>query len=909
MASVTGNKEVTFVFQKKTDGSIEVVSFREPGYVEDRLLDVEHRSLEDHSALDVPEIRDILSRVTRSKTISVVLSPEQYNIYASGGLTTSYDRRAAHKTTSEATHTTTATTAAIASTPAASSSSQSSPSAPAVIQDQPVPPYLMQFMAQQNENQMRMMTEFTAALSNLTTFNRSKKMEVTKFDGLNQDARTWMLLYERACDSNGWLSDDQKINNLKASLVPSSGADRWYSSKILHADGLAWYEWKESFIAAFTQNRIEACNKALKWEYRSGSVMTYYYEKERLLQLAFPHIHEDTLITLVIHGLPSYLHAQVLAFKPEDTDDLIAALQTLVPKNSGKGGNENDSKRKHDDQRHPQHTKQDQTKVPGKAFYRPKPSGGQPPPGRHVNNIGSSIRTYVLIVNGVRLEALFDSGAECNVIHQRVLSANGWKPNPFLTAVKRFDNTEVESVSQISLIMQLPAQSEFRSQRVVVADALVMNNILYDMIVGESTLRDLGIGLTSISNVVAVSHRVASLDDVTKLFPNVLKETRDPIIEVPFALRDPLLISAKKPYRLSRDKAVKVTADIEQQLEKGWIRHSTSKFAAPIVVVMKPDKPIRICQDYREINMNTDLDPFPMPIIDDIIVNLGGCNFFTKIDLKDAFRQIGLTEETRNFTAFVTGTGFHVEHNRLPFGWKNSPPIFQRHITHVLGDLLYDPRVSVYVDDIVCGAKTLAENECLTFKILERLSDNSMTISPKKSSFNQKSVTLLGRVIDGQTRTTRQESIDKVRNMNRPVDVKSVQQFTGLTNHFRDYIPGYAAIVRPIDKPERKDVPFVWSEDCEQSFVKLVNLITSDPILSLPDWTLKFELCTDASNYGCGAVMYQRDESQPKRKQMRVIGFYSHTFTPAEVNYNVSEKEMLAVIRAIKYWRSYLEGR
>ena len=93
-----------------------------------------------------------------------------------------------------------------------------------------------------------------------------------------------------------------------------------------------------------------------------------------------------------------------------------------------------------------------------------------------------------------------------------------------------------------------------------------------------------------------------------------------------------------------------------------------------------------------------------------------------------------------------------------------------------------------------------------------------------------------------------------------------------------------AAIIRPIDRLKRKDVPFEWSAECEEAFKKLVEKITSDPILCLPDWNLDFELTADASNNGCGGILYQRDPSKAKKKQLRVIGYYSHTFTKTECN-------------------------
>ena len=909
-------RDVTFQFKRRADGGIEVQGFKLSGYASDRLIDPELRPLAKHPALDTAELHQSLVNVTASKRLVVSLPEAVYQKYVNGEFTQEYDELVRSNPASATRSHDTGATGGAAGGSARVSAQQASRDGSQERSEltQAIGAIIAQQQTQ-NEIQMQLMSQITSALSNLATFSRTKKMDVTKFDGTNNDARTWMLLYERACESNGWLTDEQRINNLKSNFIPGSGADRWFSSKLLQGAELTWDEWKESFVAAFTQNRIDSCRKALNWEYRTGSVMNYFYEKERLLQLAFPHLHEDTFVTLVIYGLPSYMHAQVMACKPSSKDDLLVALQTLVPRKEG------DQVKKMDDKRSlpqpPVHTGAGRGQHPS---TRPKPSqsGSQASPGhqRQINSVGAVLPVHTIMVNGVLVRALFDSGAECDAASDRVVKANKWPVHKSPMSVARFDSSVVTSPGSVTFDVVLPESHPISPGARVATEALVIHGMPYDVIIGEPTLRQLGIGLAFIGsatrseeNKSRTSGRVGCLADVSRLFPDLLKETMDPRVEVDFSLRDPTLITAQKPYRLSRDRAQKVAAEIESQLQRGLIRHSSSLFAAPVVPVVKPNGSIRLCQDYRLLNANTDLDPFPMPFLDDIIVNLGGCEWFTKIDLKDAFRQIGLTERTRHLTAFVSATGHHVEHNRLPFGYKNSPPIFQRHITHVLGDLLHDPRVSCYVDDIVCGAKTKAENEELAFKICRRLSLHGMIINPEKSCFNETSVVLLGRVIDGQQRTTKLESIDKVRHMHRPVDVKTVQQFTGLTNHFRDFIPNYASIVRPIDRLKRKDEPFVWSAECEKAFQTLVTIITSDPILALPDWTLEFELCTDASNYGCGGILYQKDPSMPRRRQMRVIGYYSHTFSAAECNYCVSEKEMLAVIKAIKYFRSYLEGR
>ena len=913
--------DVTFQFRKRADGEIEVHGFREAGQSVDRLIDPDLRPLAKHPALNTEDIRLTLLSVSTTKRLVVSLPDAVYRQYANGDYSQEHDSMLVSNPASATRSQSAQTIGGRDGGEAERQRQRSQERAPEQGDVAQAIAAMMArqqaFMVEQSNNQLRMMAEITSALGSLATFSRTKKMEVTKFDGINNDARTWMLLYERACESNGWMTDEQRINNLKANLVPGSGADRWFSSRILQASDPSWDEWKESFVTAFSQNRIDSCRRALHWEYRSGSVMNYFYEKERLLQLAFPHLHEDTFVTLVIFGLPSYMHAQVLASKPSSKDELISTLQTLVPRK------EAEQVKKKDDKRPPQPTQS----TSGQGA-RPQPSprsrpnqtgqgGGTQASGqqRQINNIGNVLPVYNVCANGITVRALFDSGADVDAVAEQVVRRNRWTMTPSPTSVSCFDSTVVSSPGTVTVDVVLPDGNPIGPGARAMTEALVMQGMPYDLIISEPTLRKLGIGLAFIGSTgrqlesATADDRISCLADVERLFPELLNDTMEPRVEVDFALRDPCLITAQKPYRLSRDRAEKVAAEIESQLERGLIRHSHSLFAAPVVPVVKPNGSIRLCQDYRLLNANTDLDPFPMPFLDDIIVNLGGCEWFTKIDLRDAFRQIGLTERTRHLTAFVSATGHHVEHTRLPFGYKNSPPIFQRHITHVLGSLLHDPRVSCYVDDIVCGAKTQIQNEQLAYQICSRLSSHGMIINPDKSCFNQQSVELLGRIIDGQQRTTKLESIAKVRNMHRPVDVRTVQQFTGLTNHFRDFIPQYASIVRPIDRLKRKDEPFVWSAECEKAFQTLVTIITSDPILALPDWTLDFELCTDASNYGCGGILYQKDPSKPKRKQMRVIGYYSHTFTAAECNYCVSEKEMLAVIKAIKYFRSYLEGR
>ena len=452
-----------------------------------------------------------------------------------------------------------------------------------------------------------------------------------------------------------------------------------------------------------------------------------------------------------------------------------------------------------------------------------------------------------------------------------------------------------------------------------VITAFVCKDLSFDCILSNSTMKRLNIclGITQAERIMSLmvqrDNLIKCLEDVQKRFPKLLETEKTPKHEVSFNIEADAAPITCKPRRLSREKYFWTQRKIEEWKQKGFIVESTSPWASPIVVVPKPDdgsgaKEYRLCIDYRLINTFALLDPFPFPIIDDVIVSLGGCNFFTKIDLKDGFHLLGLTTESRKFTSFVTPFGQY-EWARLPFGYKNSPQLFQRLMTRILGDLLQDRRVVCYIDDILIGTKSLQENQSLTFRVLEKLDENGLTINPKKCSFSVPQVEFLGRIIDGKTRTTKEESIEKVRNMKEPVDRHTLMVFLGLVGHFSHFIPKFAEITRPLNRLKKRDVEWNFDDNCKQAFKKLVDLITQNPVLSLPDWSLPFELVTDASNNGTGAVLYQRDTSKPRNRQLRVVGYHSYTFTPAELNYNTSEKECLAVKKAVYYFRSYLEGK
>jgi len=909
-------KNLSFIFKKNPDKSVSLFGFKVDKHGDPVLISEEKKDLSHHELLmNIEEVNEEVfsdSWLTQ-KTIKVQLPQDIYKKYVEGEFSNH----------------------AIKENPSLlNASSSATPSAPPAD----LATVFSQLMLQQQQSNAMMMDQFMKSISLLIEKKETKKMIITRFDGQNEDANTWMVLYERSCDANGWESDEMKINNLKACLVPASSADRWFSSRIIDQGNESWDEWKDDFLSAFTQNKIQAAQRAIRYEYRGGSLMDFYYEKERLLKLAFPDLGQNSFITHVMLGLPSQLQGQLMSMDPKKRSDLISCLQKLpqqerlkrnqahdqTSKSSETNRNNNSNKDKsHDQKKNVNFKSNDSSKKTSKVnavYVQDDSEQEDETPVNVVNHVlldnGKKLPVYKVKCNGLVVNALLDSGSNINLVSQELIKKNKWKTIPSQIHAEGFDGKARDSSSQVMIKVSFSLIKGGKRREVNInSEAHVFKGMKQELILGYPSLLKSGIELsplpmetTSVDLIPENQRIISTLNDIEKVFPSVLRTNHTPLFSVPFKLKDGAEIINCKPYRLSRERYQWLQEKLNSLLENNFIRVSTSNYASPVVIVTKENGDLRLCVDYRKINEQTILDPHPFPIIDDVISKFGGCNYFSKFDLKDGFHQASLTEETKQFTAFVTPFS-HFEWNRLPFGWKNSPPIFQRLMTQVLGNLLSNPHITVYVDDIICGSETKEGNEALTFKILETLDKNGMTINLQKCQVNVKSVTFLGRTIDGVTRSTREESIEKVRNMSRPRDLHLLRVFMGLTGHFRSFIEKYADIVRPLDSLRKKDVPFEWNEDCEQAFQTLVKIITSNPILSFPDWKLKFEMCTDASNYGSGAILYQRDPTQSRNRQLRVIGYYSYTFTKPEINYCVTEKECLAVIKAVKYFRSYLEGR
>ena len=187
--------------------------------------------------------------------------------------------------------------------------------------------FMQQMFEAQNKNMQLMMKTFAEMLK--SSNDKRIKMTVNKFDGKTEDAKSWLITYEKACSCNNWSTDELKINNMKSNL--EGIALKWFNNRIIEQRSDDWQEWKTSFSCSFSQNRIQLLNKAMKFEYRAGSLLEYFYEKQRLINLAFQDIQEYNFISIVILGLPSQMQTQILTMEISTRDQFRKALECLKP--------------------------------------------------------------------------------------------------------------------------------------------------------------------------------------------------------------------------------------------------------------------------------------------------------------------------------------------------------------------------------------------------------------------------------------------------------------------------------------------------------------------------------------------------------------------------------------------------
>jgi hypothetical protein len=355
-------------------------------------------------------------------------------------------------------------------------------------------------------------------------------------------------------------------------------------------------------------------------------------------------------------------------------------------------------------------------------------------------------------------------------------------------------------------------------------------------------------------------------------------------------------------YSLSQKELEILREYLKKMLASGKISPSKSPAGSPVLFVPKPHgRGLRLCVDYRGLNKVTIANRYALPLMNELRDRVQGAKIFTKIDLKAGFHLIRIKKGDEWKTAFRTRYG-HFQYNVMPFGLENAPATFQNMMNDILRDML-DAGTVVYIDDILIYSETEEQHVELVREVLSRLEKHSLAIEPEKCFWHQEKVDFLGYVVSAKGIEMATDKVETILKWREPQNVTEVQSFLGFANFYRRFIQDYSKVAKPLTDLTSKSLEWNWTRECKMAFKLLKRRFTSAPILVHYDPDLPIVVECDASDFAIGAIL-----SQKVNDKWHPVAFYSRKMNKAEINYEIHDKELLAVTAAFKEWRRYLEG-
>lgn len=343
--------------------------------------------------------------------------------------------------------------------------------------------------------------------------------------------------------------------------------------------------------------------------------------------------------------------------------------------------------------------------------------------------------------------------------------------------------------------------------------------------------------------------------------------------------------------------------EIDRMLAMDVIEESKSSWSSPVVLVRKPNGKARLCLDSRRINSITKKDAFPLPNIEGLLGRLKDTYFISTIDLKDAFWQVPLAKDSREITAFsVPGRPLY-HYKRMPFGLCNSAQTMCRLMCQVIPHQ-YHQNIFVYLDDLMVISATFSEHISLLQLVAERLKSSGLTINVSKSKFLLRNAKYLGFIVGEGGLRTDPEKVEAIKNFPTPTSIKQTRRLLGMAGWYQKFIPNYSTITYPITNLLKKGNKFKWNNEAQTAFEKLIDLLSSAPILTYPNYNKPFYIRCDASTMGVGSVLYQLDDEGGEHP----ICFMSKKLNKAQKNYTVTELECLSAVLSIQKFRPFIEG-
>lgn len=517
----------------------------------------------------------------------------------------------------------------------------------------------------------------------------------------------------------------------------------------------------------------------------------------------------------------------------------------------------------------------------------------------HIQAINSTEKSdfdVTITVDGVAVTFAVDTQAAVSVISENLYHAKfgHCKMEPVKYALRSYSGHEIPVLGQIPVTVGYQGQS---------ADvSLVVVKGTKESLLGRDWLKIIKLDWKQLFQTVPVQ-KSDSVDDVVNRYSDVF--CRSGVIRK-FEARVRVKQDAQPVFRKARPVPYSLREAVEKNLEKAVKEGiltpvKTSQWASPIVVAPKADGNIRVCGDYkRTVNMHLDDEVYPLPTAQDIFSTLAGGQIFSTIDLSNAYQQVMLTTESKELLTINTHKGLF-QYNRLPYGIKVAPAMFQAIMDQILSGL---NGVCCYLDDILLTSKTRAEHAVLLEKVLTRLQEYGVLANKTKCRFGIEEVNYLGHVIDKEGIRPSPEKVRALQAVKEPKNVAELRTFLGAVTFYHKFLRDFATVCTPLYALTKKEAKWVWSVQCRKAFLAVKEMLTGDLLLTHYDVKLPLKLSTDASPHGVAAILAHVIDGFE-----RPIAYASRTLSPAERNYSQLEREALAIMFGVKRFHKYVYGR
>lgn len=356
-----------------------------------------------------------------------------------------------------------------------------------------------------------------------------------------------------------------------------------------------------------------------------------------------------------------------------------------------------------------------------------------------------------------------------------------------------------------------------------------------------------------------------------------------------------------KLYPMTNTEQTALDEFLTENLATGRIRPSKSAWGAPFFFVKKKDGKLRPVQDYRRLNSVTKKNKYPLPLISELLDKLKSARFFTKLDIRWGYNNVRIRTGDEEKAAFLTNRGLY-EPLVMFFGLCNAPSTFQMMMNDTFRDLILRGKVIVYLDDILIFTNDLDEHKRIVKEVLRLLRESRLTCKFEKCEFHVQETEYLGHIITpGEVRMD-PAKVDGVTTWPTPTCKKDVQSFLGFANFYRCFIKDFAKLATPLNRLTGLNA-WTWSAEEQLSFENLKTAITRAPVLGTPRDHGRFLVRCDASQFAVGAEL-----SQWQDDHWKPIAFLSRALTPPQRNYEVYDRELLAIMTALEEWRHFLMG-